>query len=233
MKLVVTRLHRDRISKRPSAPENWPTIMERAVEGGQAAAYPEFGFSVGGRGADFGLTTAPRGKGGGSPSLIAATFAARASFCSRSYCKRAMIAASSGEGPPEGRRRRMGIGGAGEGVGGGMMNGDAHTFIIAVSPLPTSGPSPRARCARRECGEDDDATQLGGAARLLPGEAPAAGSAPSSAPEFADSDKPAAEGTCGAGGGTPSARAGGDETSPDASRARAIARNARRRSCLL
>ena len=114
-----------------------------------------------------------------------------------------------------------------------MMKGDAHTFIIAVSPLPTSGPSPRARCARRECGEDDDATQLGGAARLLPGEAPAAGSAPSSAPEFADSDKPAAEGTCGAGGGTPSARAGGDETSPDASRARAIARNARRRSCLL
>ena len=133
----------------------------------------------------------------------------------------------------EGRGGRMGIGGGGEGVGGGMMKGDAHTFIIAVSPLPTSGPSPRARCARRECGGDDDATQLGGAARLLPGEAPAAGSAPSSAPEFADSDKPAAEGTCGAGGGTPSARAGGDETSPDASRARAIARNARRRSCLL
>ena len=62
------------------------------------------------------------------------------------------------------------------------MKGDAHTFIIAVSPLPTSGPSPRARCARRKCGGDDDATQLGGAARLLPGEAPAAGSAPSNTP---------------------------------------------------
>ena len=184
----------------------------------QQAAYPEFGFSAGGRGADFGLTTAPRGKGGGSPSPIAATLAARASFCSRSYCKRAMIAASSGEGPFEGRGERMGIGGGGgEGVGGGMMKGDAHTFIIAVPPFPTSGPSPRARCARRECGEDDDATQLGGAARLLPGEATAAGSAPSSAPEFADSDKPGAEGACGAGDGAPSARAGGDETSPDAS----------------
>ena len=98
-----------------------------------------------------------------------------------------------------------------------MMKGDTHTFIIAVPSLPISGPSPRARCARRKCGGDDGAMQLGGAARLLPGEAPAAGSAPSSAPEFADSDKPGAEGACGAGGGTPSACAGGDETSPDAS----------------
>ena len=39
--------------------------MERAVEGGQAAAYLEFGFSAGGRGADFGLAAAPRGRGGG------------------------------------------------------------------------------------------------------------------------------------------------------------------------
>ena len=35
--------------------------MERAVEGGPAPAYPEFGFSAGGRGADFGLAAAPRG----------------------------------------------------------------------------------------------------------------------------------------------------------------------------
>ena len=28
---------------------NWPTTMERAVEGGQAAAYPECGISAGGR----------------------------------------------------------------------------------------------------------------------------------------------------------------------------------------
>ena len=41
--------------------------MERAVEGGQAA-YPEFGFSAGGRGADFGLT-APGGRGGGAYSI--------------------------------------------------------------------------------------------------------------------------------------------------------------------
>ena len=26
----------------------WPTTIERAVEGGQAATYPEFGFSAGG-----------------------------------------------------------------------------------------------------------------------------------------------------------------------------------------
>lgn len=41
-----------------------PTTMERAVEGGQAAAYPECGFSTGGRGADSGQATAPRGRGG-------------------------------------------------------------------------------------------------------------------------------------------------------------------------
>ena len=196
--------------------------MERAVEGGQAPAYPEFGFSARGRGADFGLAAAPRGRGG------AACFIAPVCCCMSAHIdsQRAIAAAR----PEEGRGGRMGIGGGGEGVGGSMMKGDAHTFIIAVSPLPTSGPSPRARCARRECGEDDDATPLGGAVRLLPGEAPAAGSAPSSTSEFADSGKPAAEGTCGAEGGTPSARAGDDETSPDASRARAIARNALRRS---
>ena len=72
---------------------------------------------------------------------------------------------------------------------------DAHTFTISVSPLPASGPSPHARCARRKCGGDDNATQLGGATRLLPGEAPAAGSAPSSTPELADYDKPSAEET--------------------------------------
>ena len=186
------------------------------MEGGHAA-YPEFGFSAGGRGADFGLT-APGGRGGA------------ACFIAPSCCFiRAMIAASSGEG----RGGRMGIGGGGKGVGRSMMKGETHTFNIAVPPLPASGPSPRARCARRECGGDDDTTQLGGAARLLSGEAPAAGSSPSGAPESSDSYKPAAEGTCGAEGGAPSARAGGDETSPDASRARAIARNARRRSCLL
>ena len=42
---------------------------------------------------------------------------------------------------------RMGIGGGGKGVGRGMIKGDAHRFIIAVPPLPASGPSPRARCA--------------------------------------------------------------------------------------
>ena len=63
-----------------------------------------------------------------------------------------------------------------------------------------------------------------------PCEAPATGSAPSNTPEFADYGKPVAEVTCGAEGGAPSARAGDDETPPDASRARAIARNALRRS---
>ena len=62
---------------------------------------------------------------------------------------------------------RMGIRGGGEGVGGGMMKGDAHKCIIAVSPLPASGPSPRARYARRKCGGDDYAMQLDGAARLI------------------------------------------------------------------
>ena len=33
-----TRPHCDRISKRPSAPGNWPTIMERAVEGAEGRA---------------------------------------------------------------------------------------------------------------------------------------------------------------------------------------------------
>ena len=143
--------------------------MERAVEGGQADAYPEFGFSARGRGADFGLAATPRGRGG------AACFIAPVCCCMRERCSANAAAMLRGG---EGSGGRVGIGGGGEEVGWGMMKGDAHTFIIAVSPLPTSGPSPRARCARRECDVNDDATQLGGAARLLPGEAPAAGSAP-------------------------------------------------------
>ena len=111
-----------------------------------------------------------------------------------------------------------------------MVKGDAHTFIIAVSPSPALGPSPRARCTRRGCGGEGNVAPLSGAARLLPGEAPAAGSAPPDASEFVDSDKPVAKGTCSEGGEAPSARASDDETSSSASRAPAIARNALRRS---
>ena len=50
--------------------------MERAVEGGQAAAYPEFGFSAGGRGADFGLATAPKT----IPGVVRPTQAGRAAY---------------------------------------------------------------------------------------------------------------------------------------------------------
>ena len=112
-----------------------------------------------------------------------------------------------------------------------MVKGDAHTFIISVSPSLAPGPSPRARCARRGCGGEGDAAPLSGAARLLPGETPpAAGSSPPGASGFADSDKPAAKGTCSEGGEAPSARASDDEASSSVSRARAIARNALRRS---
>ena len=111
----------------------------------------------------------------------------------------------------------------------GMTKGDAQTFIIAVSPLPAPGLSPRARCARRESEGGGGAAQLCGTARLLPGETPAAGSAPTNTSEFADSGKLDAEGTCGAEGGALSARVGDDEMSSNVSRARAIARNALRR----
>ena len=85
--------------------KNWPTIMERAVEGVQAA-YPEFGFSAGGRGADFGLT-APRGRRGG------ARFIAPICCCMRANNNIDCPVAPGGKG------ERVRIGGGGRGGGSG------------------------------------------------------------------------------------------------------------------
>ena len=79
--------------------------MGRAVEGGQAA-YPEFGFYTGGRGADFGLT-APRGRGGDARRIAAIC------CCMRAYTNIDCPVAPGGKG--EG----VGIGGGGRGGGSG------------------------------------------------------------------------------------------------------------------
>ena len=97
--------------------KNWPTIMERAVEGGQAA-YPEFGFSAGGRGADFGLT-APRGRGGGARFITPICCCMRAN--SNIDCPVA----------PGGKGERVGIGGGGRGG----WSGVAHKQQWMVHPL--------------------------------------------------------------------------------------------------
>ena len=82
--------------------------MERAVEGGQAAAYPEFGFSAGGRGADFGLAAAPRGRGGGACSIAPDLLQARHHALKLRHMSR-----SGGEGGEDGDWGRGGGSGRG------------------------------------------------------------------------------------------------------------------------
>ena len=96
--------------------------MERAVEGGQAAAYPEFGFSAGGRVADSGLATAhcTEGEGRGRPKPHRTRLLLLARIL---HARHDSGKFRGGEGGG------IGIGGGGKGVGGGMVKGDAHTFI--------------------------------------------------------------------------------------------------------